>query len=143
VYWFGRKPFSHACSPHRKLTVAPDAVCNWCDEPITESDDGYATPVLTDHLTAAFDANGVLQRVDLFHMTHYECAFTFGHARCILTHGPSGRCGDRDRDPPGMSKRDAARLAERLGQQALVGQLNPRLAAALFDRFFPGEVRRN
>lgn len=146
--WFGPKPFSPACEPGDQVPTPTAIDCYHCEERIKEGDEGYMMPRLPASegagILAAFNADGVL---DLAYIVqHYECHMvgTIGHVRCLLTHGSRGVCPDGvDRDPPGMSKRAAAKLAERLWQAQQRNALTPKLTAVLLDRYFPSEARRN
>jgi len=95
IRWFGPAPFSAMCRDH-EIAHVPTPVgvpCAWCDEPIAADDCGY------------FYAGPTPPAV------HFEC---FVRQTLGSVAHQQRRCscyGGHDEDPPGMSKRDAARLA--------------------------------
>lgn len=131
--WFGPAPFAAACEPDRRMQTPVGTTCNYCEEPIEADDEGYAMPLL--------GVEGISELIQ-----HAECQMVSinGHVRCILTHGPTGVCPHgADRDPPGMTKRKAAQLAEQLWHANRVGHLTPATRSALLDHYFPAEMRAN
>lgn len=152
MHWFGTRAFSHACEPELHMPTPVGTQCSYCEEPIVDGDEGYLTPCVgPDQIAAIFrkDDEGLdrLEKVDqVYTAEHAECALVkvAGHVRCLLTHGPSGVCPEHvERDPHGMSKRQAATLAEWLALEAIQGRLTPQRKAELFERYFVAEVRRN
>lgn len=147
--WFGPKPFSPACEPGDQVPTPTAVDCDHCGERIAEGDDGYMIPAARalgiDSIIAAW--NDKEQRLDLAYVIqHYECHMVgiIGHVRCLLTHGRRGVCPNEvERDPPGMSKREAAKLSEHLWQQENAGLLTPQAMSIYMDRYFPSEARRN
>jgi hypothetical protein len=93
--WFGPAPFSAVCrDPEIAHVPTPVGVpCSWCDEPI------------------AADACGYFYSGPTPPAVHVECfvrqvigSVAHQQRRCTCY-------GGHDEDPPGLSKRDAARLA--------------------------------
>lgn len=129
------------------------ARCDHCEEEFVAGDEGYLMPLARneEQIIAAMNEDGVWDLVGkgvIFIAQHYECHMLgiTGHARCILTHGNRGVCPPNEpRDPPNMSKRDAAKLAEKLHQERVAGKLTDQRKAILMQMLFPGEgrARRN
>jgi len=74
------------------------AICLWCEEPIAVGDSGYLIPYI--------DASGTTERAH-----HWECHIrsisgSVGHQR-----GTCSCHGGTEGDPPGVSKREAAKAA--------------------------------
>ena len=103
--WYGpddRPPFD--TSDITRIDTPMDTMCAWCDERIDAQDYGYAIP-----LVRPIDAVMTQYR-------HHEC-----FARCILgsVAHQNRRCscfvpGSEEEDPPGMTRREAARAALKL-----------------------------
>lgn len=150
MQWFGTAPFSAACEADNRCWPIDGTACGYCEEAIfiTRGDMGYAVPTLVAHdvpegLTTD-QALDILERTmaarSVYRFFHYEChqVGIQGHVHCILTHGPMGVCPDNvERDPPGMSKREAAVLAEQLAARQRAGQLTDRERRALLMAYWP------
>ena len=103
IRWFGKSWGAPLCVECERVKVPVGAICSWCEEPISENDQGI------------FYSNGPV--------AHYECfmrgitgsvAHIIGDCSCYV---PGSTCGD----PPGMTKREAAREAVKMWE--LLGDL--------------------
>lgn len=98
--WFGVKAFSLFCASDNKTPTPVGAKCDWCEERIIADDDGYMM---------GFEA--VL-------VWHADC-----QVRAIIggANHQIGKCrccgGSSPPDPPGLTKREAARMAALLWEQ--------------------------
>jgi hypothetical protein len=149
--WFGPgEPFSNACAPELRMPTPVGANCDYCEEVFEPLDTGYLLPRVRNPEQLAVlwgkdpsEPADVMELVDLgvlFIAEHYECQMVhiIGHVRCLLTHGAGGVCpSDADRDPPGMTRRQAAQLAEQLFQEDRQGLLTERRKASLLRMLFP------
>lgn len=103
--YFGRRYDAPAYDDSDQVETPVGATCVWCDEAIADDDDGWL--------------NGVDQA------SHRECWLraVIGGANHI-----TGRCsccgGDQDPDPPGLSRREAARAAVRAFNLRAPGGVN-------------------
>lgn len=101
--WFGKPRAVAMCddTPHGETPVGE--LCGWCGEPIEADDFGVTMPLL-----GGFDLNVDVTEIHF----HYEC-----HCRQIFggVNHQRGKCiccgGKEPPDPPGMTKREAARAA--------------------------------
>lgn len=117
--WFGPAPFSAACldNPHAATPVGER--CLYCDELVLEGECGYLVPYVDDGppRRAAYHVECIL-RSTLGSVAHLE-------RRCTC-YDPAGV---EDGDPPGMSKREAAKAAERILHADFTARLSLRPAA--------------
>jgi hypothetical protein len=91
--WFGAAPFSPLCVDVPHVPTPVGAVCIYCEEPIAAGERGY------------FYSGTPPQPV------HYEC-FVRQIVGSVAHQQQRCSCyGGHDEDPPGLSRRDAARLA--------------------------------
>jgi hypothetical protein len=115
--WFGR---SWGAPINNDLPQVPTPVgvsCLHCEEPIEGGDSGHVMPYMgarPEELVCAIGDDGVLRPLErgVYIAQHLECFLrgTFGGVNHI-----EGRCfccgGDEDPDPPGLTRREAARAA--------------------------------
>lgn len=98
--WFGKEPFSLLCDDDNKTPTPIGTCCDWCEERIVADDDGYMTGL------------GIIA------VWHAECQI-----RAIVggANHQIGQCtccgGSLPPDPPGLTKREAAKMAVLLWEQ--------------------------
>lgn len=90
--WFGPEPFSTACIGIEQVPAPVHTSCLWCEEPIEAEDYGFVRGEIAEHQEC------VLRQVvgSVGHL--------LGSCLCYVT-------GSSEGDPPGMTKREAARAA--------------------------------
>lgn len=101
MQWFGTWSGPY-CEPEAKVATPVGALCGWCSERIAEGDNGVL-------MLPAIPGTGLPQAY------HREC---FRRAMLGSIAHLERRCscsvpGATETDPPGISKREAARLVER------------------------------
>lgn len=90
--WFGESWGAPVCDPDEHVETPFGAVCLWCDELVDEDDSGFVY------------ANGPVAHRDCF-IRQAVGGLNHVEGRCTC-------CGGTDPpDPPGISRREAARLA--------------------------------
>lgn len=98
--WFGQSWGAPACEPGDRVETPVGRLCLWCQEPIAAGDQGFLIPHVDTTITLK--------------PHHLECQI-----RSIVggVNHIEGRClccgGTEDPDPPGLTRRQAAVMAER------------------------------
>lgn len=106
--WFGdpARPWGRVCAELPHVPTPVGEVCFHCDEAVAQGDDGEVMP--------AGDAGRPIHRECLLRMVAGSVGHQLGTCRCY---------GGAEDDPPGMTRREAARAAAELFEQKLKGGL--------------------
>lgn len=111
--WFGESWGAPMCEPDEHAPTPVGVLCFQCEEAVEEGDKGVLMRSGDEEIIARLDPDGVMRKVEgeVYVAAHIEC-----HLRSVLGSVAhiEGRCschGGDEHDPPGLSRRDAARAA--------------------------------
>ena len=132
--WFGPSWGAPVNEPELEIAVPIGVPCAYCEEPFVAGDQGLTMLhfgiVLPDDVEQLHATKSDYERelwlnkrmLGKHRPEHLDCRMVavIGHVSCQLNHphDPRGVCpGDAPRDPPGLTRREAARLAVRMWEQ--------------------------
>ena len=111
--WFGKSWGAPICTKESHAETPVGEPCQWCEEPIEEDECGLLIPTVVEWLDDKTAR-------EVFKPTHQECLLrevigSVGHLQKLCS------CyGGEMEDPPGMTKREAAKAAVALWQETEV-----------------------